>query len=134
MRRFFTGFLEGLFFGALLVWLYLKYGRPKEEWLTQPLHPEETLPTVPVRLPHPEEKPREEVVPTARPEENPPDDFAVLRGIGPAFAARLHQCGVHTFAQLAQLAPEEAAECCGVPVSRVLRDDWIGQAAAQAGK
>ncbi len=133
MRRFFAGFLEGLFFGALLVWFYLKFARPGKKWLTQPPYTEET-PTVPIRPPHRKEEARETVAPAPPLEENPPDDFAVLRGIGPVFAARLHESGIHTFAQLARLTPEEIAQRCDVPVWRVLRDDWIGQATAHAGQ
>jgi predicted flap endonuclease-1-like 5' DNA nuclease len=109
MRRFWKGFLMGLIVGWLLVRL-----REEEAYLV-----EEMVPAGP--LPVEEETLKDET----------PDDFVVLRGVGPAFAERLHQAGIRTFAQLARLAPEDVAASCGIPVGRVLRDDWIGQAAEQ---
>jgi predicted flap endonuclease-1-like 5' DNA nuclease len=103
MRRFLNGFLFGMVIGAVLVWLYQRYLRPRSE-------------TVPAR---------------PAPAEVPPDDFVTLKGIGEAFAEQLHQAGIHTFAALARLTPEEVAERCQVPVWRIRRDDWIGQAAVR---
>ena len=104
MRRFLEGFLFGIAVGALLAWLSQRYLWP-------------ALETVPAR---------------PCPAEVPPDDFVVLRGVGPAFAQRLHEAGIHTYADLARLTPEEIAEHCQVPAWRIRRDDWIGQAAALA--
>lgn len=56
------------------------------------------------------------------------DDFTVLRGIGPTFDRRLKEAGIRTFAQLAALTPEEAAEIIGWPPQRVISDDLLGQA------
>jgi predicted flap endonuclease-1-like 5' DNA nuclease len=103
MRRFLNGFLFGIVIGAVCAWLYQHY-------LCR------TLETVPAR---------------PAPAEVPPDDFALLRGIGAVFAEQLHQAGVHTFADLARLTPEEVAERCQAAIWRIRRDDWIGQAAAQ---
>jgi predicted flap endonuclease-1-like 5' DNA nuclease/cytoskeletal protein CcmA (bactofilin family) len=56
------------------------------------------------------------------------DDFTMLRGIGPTFDRRLKEAGVRTFAQLAALTPEEAADIIGWPPQRVISDDLLGQA------
>jgi len=104
MRRFFVGLFWGLVIGLLFAWLYERFLRVRRKtWIAPPYHVEE----------------------------RPPDDLTILRGIGPAFAERLHQAGIRTFAQLAQLTPEEAAALCRVPLGRVLRNDWVGQAAAR---
>lgn len=104
MSRFFKGLLFGMAIGAVLAWLSQRYLWPAVQ-------------TVPAR---------------PAPAEILPDDFVPLRGIGPAFAERLHQAGIRTYAALARLTPEQVAERCQVPAWRIRRDDWIGQAAAQA--
>jgi predicted flap endonuclease-1-like 5' DNA nuclease len=104
MRRFLEGLLFGMAIGAVLAWLLQRY-----VWRVP-----QTVPARPV------------------PAEVTPDDFVVLRGIGPAFAERLHQVGIHTYTDLARLTPEEVAQRCQVPVWRIQRDDWIGQAVALA--
>lgn len=111
MRRFLNGFVLGIVIGAVLAWLYQRYMCPQPE--TVPARPAPVKPD------------------TVKPDTARPADFAVLNGIGAAFAERLHQAGIHTFASLARLTPEEIAERCEVPVWRIRRDDWIGQAAAQ---
>jgi predicted flap endonuclease-1-like 5' DNA nuclease len=113
MRRFLNGFALGIVIGAVLAWLYQRYMCPQTE----------TVPTRPAPVKVPPDK--------GKPKPATPDDFAVLHGVGAAFAERLHQAGIRTFASLARLTPEEVAERCEVPVWRIRRDDWIGQAAAQ---
>jgi predicted flap endonuclease-1-like 5' DNA nuclease/cytoskeletal protein CcmA (bactofilin family) len=61
------------------------------------------------------------------------DDFTQLRGVGPVSDRRLKDAGVNTFAQLASLAAEEAAEIMRLPVDRVVNNDIVGQARARAG-
>jgi predicted flap endonuclease-1-like 5' DNA nuclease/cytoskeletal protein CcmA (bactofilin family) len=56
------------------------------------------------------------------------DDFTALRGIGPTFDRRLKEAGIRTFAQLAALTPEEAADIIGWPSQRILSDNLLGQA------
>jgi hypothetical protein len=60
------------------------------------------------------------------------DDLKNIRGIGPGIEARLHEGRVQTYAQLAQMTPEELAErvgdLIGMSAARVERQDWIGQA------
>jgi hypothetical protein len=115
MRRFLEGFALGIVIGAVLAWLYERYYLWSEP---------ETVPTRPA--------PVKVLLDTVKPDMAKPDDFAILRGVGAAFAERLHQAGIHTFASLAGLTPEEVAERCEVPVWRIRRDDWIGQAAGKA--
>ena len=113
MRRFLNGLLFGIIIGAVLAWLYDRYLCSQPE--TVPARPTPTK-VPPVQVPSDTVK---------------PSDFAVLNGVGAVFAERLHQAGIHTFADLARLTPEEVAERCDVPVWRIQRDDWTGQAAAQ---
>jgi transcription termination factor NusA len=42
------------------------------------------------------------------------DDLTVIKGIGPKKAEQLAEAGVHTFAQLAELTPEELADIASV--------------------
>ena len=102
MGRVLKGLFFGIAIGALLAWLYQRYLCPPE--------------TIPARA-----------VPAAA----PPDDLVTLHGIGPAFAQRLLEAGIRTYADLAQLTPEQVADLVQVPVWRIRRDDWIGQAAAR---
>ncbi len=60
------------------------------------------------------------------------DDFTRIRGVGPAFARRLKDAGVNTFAALAALSPEQVAEIIGWPAERVVRTELIEQAAQLA--
>lgn len=61
-----------------------------------------------------------------------PADFTRLKGIGPAFALRLKDAGVNTFAALAALTPEEISDIIGWPPERVVRDELREQAAVLA--
>ncbi len=59
------------------------------------------------------------------------DDLTEITGIGPAFAARLHELGVATFAALAGAdAAELASQIPGASEERIAA--WIGQAGALA--
>ena len=64
------------------------------------------------------------------------EDFKLIRGIGPGVAQRLHRAGVLTFAQLADMLPEEIAmlvsDLAGLSAQRIVKQDWIGQARALA--
>jgi predicted flap endonuclease-1-like 5' DNA nuclease len=76
----------------------------------------------------------ENPVNTATPEIDPAipasvaDDFTVIKGIGPTFDQRLKAAGIHTFAQLAAMTPEQVAVIIGWTPQRVLADDLLGQA------
>ncbi len=60
------------------------------------------------------------------------DNFKLIRGVNATVAARLHQAGILTFAQLASLSPEDiitlAGNLPGVTVDRIARQNWTGQA------
>ncbi|MFN2202583.1 MAG: hypothetical protein ACK2UO_15375, partial [Caldilineaceae bacterium] len=57
-----------------------------------------------------------------------PDDFLVLRGIGPVFADRLRAGGVHSFSTLAQMTPDQLSEILGWSPARVRESGIIEQA------
>jgi len=61
-------------------------------------------------------------------------EFRRIKGIAEATEQGLHSAGIMTFKQLSSLTPEEIAEAVpGVGVKeRVIRQDWIGQAAEYA--
>ncbi len=101
--RFFKGFVLGMILGGLLAWLYQHYFWRRPATLSA-----QKAPAV-----------------------CPPDDLVSLRGVGPVFAQQLQQAGIRTYADLARLTPEEVAERCGLPLWRIRRDDWVGQAAAR---
>jgi hypothetical protein len=57
------------------------------------------------------------------------DDFKLIRGIGPTFARRLHDAGIHTYTRLASLSPAKvAAAVAGPSTEQIAKQDWIGQA------
>jgi predicted flap endonuclease-1-like 5' DNA nuclease len=60
------------------------------------------------------------------------DDFTILDDIGPIFNTKLHNAGVHTFAELAALSSEDIAEKVGTNAARVERFQWREQAALLA--
>jgi|SRR5215208_1476441 len=55
------------------------------------------------------------------------DDLKVINGIGPALEKRLNDTGIYTFAELAELTPEELEARLGNP-RRVAPTDLIEQA------
>ncbi|MGK6320790.1 hypothetical protein [Sphingomonas sp. DT-204] len=59
------------------------------------------------------------------------DDFTRLKGVGPKLAARLNELGITSYAQIAALTPEQAADLdaqLGTFKGRLQRDRWIEQA------
>jgi hypothetical protein len=60
--------------------------------------------------------------------EQPADDLRAVKGIGRETARRLHDAGLGTFIDLARHSASEIATKAHVPVPRVEREDWIGQA------
>jgi predicted flap endonuclease-1-like 5' DNA nuclease len=60
------------------------------------------------------------------------DDLTRIKGVGPKLAAELNGMGIYTFAQVADLSPENLAWIDTNLTSfrgRSVRDDWVGQAA-----
>ena len=57
------------------------------------------------------------------------DDFTQIRGIGPAFAARLAEMGITRYADLAAANPEELSKALGTrPWQKVDMAAWVSQA------
>jgi len=58
------------------------------------------------------------------------DDLTQLKGVGPAYAKKLNEAGITSFAQLAELTPEGVTELEEKlnAAGRVERDGWIEQA------
>jgi len=60
-----------------------------------------------------------------------PDDLQVIKGIGPKMETALHEAGFTRLAHLADLGDTGVgylAEAVGPSQSRILREDWVGQA------
>jgi hypothetical protein len=63
------------------------------------------------------------------------DDFKLIKGIGPALAARLHEASIITYRQLASLNPDELASWVnGLSAKQIAQQDWKGQARKLASK
>lgn len=75
--------------------------------------------------PRPAEEP-----PAAAPPAAAPDDLTVVVGIGPVYAARLHDLGIAGFSGLAGADPDHLAASLGVTPARVR--GWQTQAAGLA--
>lgn len=57
------------------------------------------------------------------------DDLKVIKGIGPAIEKKLNGAGVHTFAALAQLTPQQLEGILGSQIRRLQNEnDLIAQA------
>jgi Helix-hairpin-helix domain len=57
------------------------------------------------------------------------DDLTTIKGVGPVIATRLRDIGILTFAQLADLTPEDiSARVVGLSSKRIAREKWIKQA------
>jgi len=57
-----------------------------------------------------------------------PDDLTQISGIGPAFASRLNDGGITTFAQLAELSPQQVREIAHLSEHQGEPEVWIAQA------
>jgi len=79
---------------------------------------------------------------TAKPKAAPkpavakPDDLTKIKGIGPKFQKHLTTLGIKSFAQLAKLSKQQAQELDDKMElnGRLLRDNWVGQAAELGAK
>ena len=58
------------------------------------------------------------------------DDLTKINGIGPAFARRLAEAGISTYAQLAGMTAQEIRERAKLAEWQGDPDDWISQARA----
>lgn len=60
-----------------------------------------------------------------------PDNLKNIKGIGPVLESKLNELGICTFEQISQLTDEDLdkiAEVTTFGKSKILADDWIGQA------
>lgn len=67
------------------------------------------------------------VIPQTQPE---PDNLEEIKGIGEVFAGRLHDAGIHSFAQLAELPPEQLSEIVSPEKTEQMLEvkPWIAEA------
>ncbi|GII03981.1 S8 family serine peptidase [Planobispora takensis] len=88
-----------------------------------------------------ERAPQADVVPAgapiaqSAPDGGPGDDLKLIKGIGPKAADLLREAGIIRFADLAARSAEEVAsltEGIGIGPEKIVRQDWLGQAAALA--
>lgn len=58
------------------------------------------------------------------------DDLKAINGIGPVYAGRLHSAGIQTFAQLAELSPDQIRQIIGTERSSHMIEPelWIAEA------
>jgi len=59
------------------------------------------------------------------------DDLKIINGISPFAERRLHELGIFTFAQISRWNEndlESVAQTLDMPASRIVQEDWIGQA------
>lgn len=62
------------------------------------------------------------------------EGLEAIAGLGPLDAERLGAAGIRTLADLASTTSEQLAAYTGVPVERIVSDDWIGQARRHLGQ
>jgi large subunit ribosomal protein L21 len=62
----------------------------------------------------------------------PADDLTQINGIGPAFASRLNEAGITTFADLANQSPEEVREAARIAGGQADPEEWIAEAGTLA--
>jgi predicted flap endonuclease-1-like 5' DNA nuclease len=61
-------------------------------------------------------------------DESPADDLTAIFGIGPGRMERLSEAGIHTYAQLARMTPDELRDLLGPAGKLVDVEKWISQA------
>jgi predicted flap endonuclease-1-like 5' DNA nuclease len=112
IRNYWLGFIVAVVGVSWLIWLW----RKQREVMPKPLYVSGRTAAYP--------KPA--VVEPSEPQE--PDDMELLQGIGPAYARRLNEAGITTFAQLAEADPDEIREITAV--TRWDPQEWIDEAAS----
>lgn len=61
--------------------------------------------------------------------DGPTDDLEQILGIGPTYARRLQEAGIHTYSDLAQQTPDHIREITGISLRRTAEAaEWIGDA------
>jgi hypothetical protein len=64
----------------------------------------------------------------SEPDASGADNLTQINGIGPAFASRLNEAGITTFAKLANLSPEEVREAAKITGGQADPAVWIAEA------
>lgn len=115
-------FLIGLVAGFVVGWL-------AERFLSPLVRPPERLPQTPPAGVALRERPVPAPAQTTPPSSPAPDVLTKIQGIGPVFAQRLNEAGVHTYADLARLTPERVREIVAAkPFQKIDPEAWIEQA------
>ena len=110
IRNYWLGFIVAAVGVSWLIWLW----RKQREVMPKPLHISGRTAAYPVTADVEPDKPQE------------PDDLESIQGIGPAYARRLNDSGIATFAQLAKADPGELRTITGV--TRWDPEEWIAEA------
>ena len=108
-------FFLGLLAGALVGWIFVQNmarqtqrGIGGEAWSKLPPAPAASAAPVP---------------PAQR------DDLTKIHGIGPAFAKRLNEAGIHSYAALAALTPDQVRQMVNVAGwQKIEPETWIAEA------
>ena len=100
----------GLLIGWLIEWIidWFYWRRPRPEPVAEP--------AVPAPLPKMER--------FKQPPANP-DNFTVIKGIGPVISKKLNQAGIYTYEQLAELTLDEFEEALGDLLQRFINERSI---------
>ncbi len=100
----------GLLIGWLIEWIidWFYWRRPRPEPVT-----ESAVPAPPSKMER-----------FSKPPANP-DDFTVIKGIGPVISKRLNQAGIYTYEQLAELTLDEFEEALGDLLQRFINERSI---------
>lgn len=126
-KSFWLGFLLA-FLAGVAVWYWQKSTSAEEGALD--LLDELAKVKARVRL-LPEDGEMETAVSPATPltQSTTPDDLTAIHGIGPVYAHRLQEAGIHTFAALAAQSPERIAQITQLKEWHAADPaDWITQA------
>ena len=94
-------------------------------WWSEETAGQEALPATPITLYQPP--------PTPAKEPQTADDLTRIVGIGPAYAERFQQAGIHTFAQIAQLTADEIRQRINLEPWQGDPENWVEQAAEFSG-
>lgn len=100
----------GLLIGWLIEWIidWFYWRRPRPEPVA-----ESAVPAPPSKIER-----------FSKPPANP-DDFTVIKGIGPVISKRLNQAGIYTYEQLAELTLDEFEEALGDLLQRFINERSI---------
>ncbi len=140
MMTFIGGLIVGLFIGWIIEWVIdWLFWRQDDQKLSQELAQAEVQKRLlQTRLEEAEatiQQLRAELDQTSRQASLPADKLERINGIGAVFAQRLHEAGIHSFAQLAASTPQQVTEIIR-PESwqKIEPEEWIEEARQLAGQ